>query len=182
MHDWRVGRLRAEAWIETQDMVGRPARGASSPPARRRGLKTLRLRFESAKAVRRPPARRRGLKHLNDLKHLTAGIVASRAEAWIETMPEGGRFRSARCGSGGSPPARRRGLKRDANRTLTRPAPVASRAEAWIETAWRLRPNIWASVASRAEAWIETLAQGTSACARGSPPARRRGLKLRRDE
>ena len=56
-------------------------------------------------------------------------IVASRAEAWIETR---------------------------IMRTLAAQFHVASRAEAWIETGNRDRQREIRSVASRAEAWIET--------------------------
>src|SRR5258706_12047175 len=98
--------------------------------------------------------------------------VASRAEAWIETLTEAvdEAFRM-------SPPGRRRGSKlstaldfttlgrrlprggvdRNAKLALRAPPePVASRAEAWIETSCLVRRRMRRMVASRAEAWIET--------------------------
>src|SRR3546814_9824889 len=59
------------------------------------------------------------------------------------------------------------------------PPMVASCAEAWIETTslrFFSRPYI---VASCAEAWIETLAGSSETNCKTSPPARRRGSKLR---
>ena len=80
-----------------------------SPPVRRRGLK-----HESnpplADVPSSPPVRRRGLKPEFGHKPSMKKIVASRAEAWIET--------------GLGQPCRKRYL-------------VASRAEAWIETGQR---------------------------------------------
>ncbi len=79
-------------------------------------------------------------------------MVASHAEAWIETA-----YRSLPVTADG----------------------VASHAEAWIETPEP--PDLLGSarVASHAEAWIETGARNAlPRTRRGSPPMRRRGLKL----
>src|SRR5690606_19802632 len=56
---------------------------------------------------------------------------------------------------------------------------VASRAEAWIETPGRRAATAGAGVASRAEAWIETDKGAVEHYMARSPPARRRGSKLR---
>ena len=78
-------------------------------------------------------------------------LVASRAEAWIETP----------CSA--SAAASPRG---------------ASRAEAWIETFIKTARLPRRAVASRAEAWIETSSTATPIAATSwSPPARRRGSK-----
>ena len=61
--------------------------------------------------------------------------VASRAEAWIETLKTGGQKQI--------------------------PCFVASRAEAWIETLEGLYEAALILVASRAEAWIETWSLAT---------------------
>ena len=76
-----------------------------------------------------PPARRRGLKRVVERDGEPWFVVASRAEAWIETHLLAERVL--------------KGL-------------VASRAEAWIETAKRRPLWLGRRVASRAEAWIET--------------------------
>ena len=100
----RVASL-AEAWIETfchhpLTEIGR------SPPSRRRGLK---LRFCDALSRRSesPPSRRRGLKHVEPQFFYNLFMVASLAEAWIETGPM---------------------------LWVERTPKVASLAEAWIET------------------------------------------------
>jgi len=84
-----------------------------SPPARRRGSKQ-RVEFGRHEALASPPARRRGSKQCALDNDVNGVLVASRAEAWIET--------SARAWCG-----RRRA--------------VASRAEAWIETTRRRVPK-----------------------------------------
>ncbi len=140
---------RAEAWIET--VHGEcPARVARSPPARRRGSKH-RVALELQRKSTSPPARRRGSKPAaccsmraaacrlprggvdrNIAEARAAGLVplvASRAEAWIETIHKPGQRNDDR---------------------------VASRAEAWIETVFGRGRAVAGSVASRAEAWIET--------------------------
>ena len=65
-------------------------------------------------------------------------------------------------------------------RAFTTQVNVASFAEAWIEitsVAFSSLPS--APVASFAEAWIEILLLSTTLnCVKGSPPSRRRGLKL----
>ena len=121
-------------------------------------------------------------------------LVASRAEAWIETIQIRSDWHDI-----GSPPARRRGLKPKYDTTPQGISTVASRAEAWIETdieyplpavhgvasraeAWIETPSIWVAyiadlVASRAEAWIETYQARCMFRRSMSPPARRRGLK-----
>ena len=81
-------------------------------------------------------------------------MVASRAEAWIETRE--------------SPLGRIRWK-------------VASRAEAWIETFFLSKARSPGLVASRAEAWIETFRLDHDLIVRASPPARRRGLKRSRN-
>ena len=100
-----------------------------SPPARRRGSK-LEHGFAFGIGIASPPARRRGSKPFaNDKRHAFM-LVASRAEAWIETgsallrrpphrgrLPRGGVDRNLRKGGAlveqeVSPPARRRGSKR----------------------------------------------------------------------
>src|SRR3954451_24749006 len=77
-----------------------------SPPARRRGLKPPH-KVVGNRLPMSPPARRRGLKQCRDGQPLLRADVASRAEAWIETIYQW-RFKL--------------------------PMAVASRAEAWIET------------------------------------------------
>ena len=65
-----------------------------------------------------PPMRRRGLKPRDVSLHASIHLVASHAEAWIETL-----FVSVDGGV----------------------SQVASHAEAWIETAWSIgRGRIWA--------------------------------------
>ena len=78
--------------------------------------------------------------------------VASRAEAWIETLT----VQTKEVPPIASPPVRRRGLKQFDPHQLFLPIAVASRAEAWIETPLRYGKNRNHFVASRAEAWIET--------------------------
>ena len=107
---------RAEAWVETVilSVLYVPAR--KSPPARRRGLKRETAN-QSVMRTRSPPARRRGLKHLRVKRYLRADVVASRAEAWVETVILSVLYVPARK----SPPARRRGLKREtANQSVMR--------------------------------------------------------------
>ena len=79
--------------------------GSRSPPSRRRGLKRMMynggyMTFES------PPSRRRGLKHPFRIRIRERRVVASLAEAWIETSMLAFRRSASR-----SPPSRRRGLK-----------------------------------------------------------------------
>ena len=76
--------------------------------------------------------------------------VASRVEAWIETV-------SPRC--------------------FCQFKIVASRVEAWIETNLRTCWTGGSNVASRVEAWIETMLRAIFGCHCASPPAWRRGLK-----
>ena len=99
-----------------------------------------------------PPVRRRGLKLVKGHAWKTAVLVASRAEAWIETA----------C-----------------PKPSCRSPVVASRAEAWIETGHAGQLCLGVYVASRAEAWIETrtLIATAELPDWGSPPVRRRGLK-----
>ena len=169
-----------------------PGAGRSSPPARRRGSKRRRA-TEAPEGERRLP---RGGVGRNTLivvgaahttgrlprggvgrnKNMKAqawwSIVASRAEAWVETSRRARRRRSIR---------------------------VASRAEAWVETAAKSDPittppcrlprggvgrngvggrgACGAAVASRAEAWVETWIAAVTAAVVWSPPARRRGSK-----
>ena len=121
-----------------------------SPPVRRRGLKHVKHYFRPT-TKRSPPVRRRGLKRASGVAGAPAALVASRAEAWIETP--------VTC----------------PNNALPR---VASRAEAWIETTVSQASSRSSSVASRAEAWIETRPMNTGKLAAiTSPPVRRRGLK-----
>ena len=119
-----------------------------------------------------PPSRRRGLKLAAKQTCCKASLVASLAEAWIETCNWCCCRRWCRVASLAeawietskptfyrfvprSPPSRRRGLKRH---TLCpdRDILVASLAEAWIETKM---------------GWLDRLPME-------SPPSRRRGLKL----
>ena len=105
----------------------------------------------------------------NDLR--ASAYVASRADAWIETMPVKGT-----CGITLSRPARTRGLKQ---REIQRAgiAYVASRADAWIETNLGKVLFSVGSVASRADAWIETDAPRCHVSGDRSRPSRTRGLK-----
>jgi len=106
---------RAEAWVETR-MSYACLPPPMSPPARRRGLKRETAN-QSVMRTRSPPARRRGLKHLRVKRYLRADVVASRAEAWVETVILSVLYVPARK----SPPARRRGLKREtANQSVMR--------------------------------------------------------------
>ena len=94
-----------------------------SPPARRRGSKRPRAQFVGG-ARRSPPARRRGSKLGQPDVQRRAALVASRAEAWVETSI---------C------------------RYWRNVNVVASRAEAWVETRpgrpwWRPR---WSPPARR---------------------------------
>ena len=77
-------------------------------------------------------------------------VVASLAEAWIETQ----------------------WIRRDPNGF-----PVASLAEAWIETYMQRKRDANVTVASLAEAWIEMLSLSLHYITGASPPSRRRGLK-----
>src|SRR4051812_33300109 len=102
--------------------------------------------------MRSPPARRRGLKHRKARNYHVLQAVASRAEAWIETV-EAPRLPLQ---PGASPPARRRGLK---PQKKGRPqagdgSPPARRRG--LKLRWRARLLLRPDVASRAEAWIET--------------------------
>mgnify|MGYP007049771420 CR=1 FL=1 len=99
-----------------------------SPPVRRRGLKRL-SRFSTLSIVKSPPVRRRGLKHLISPEPLHLLLVASRAEAWIETS-----LPLIASATSMSPPVRRRGLKHNPLKCSAVSGVVASRAEAWIET------------------------------------------------
>ena len=83
---------------------------------------------------------------------VAGGLVASRAEAWIETATTIYAIAASE---------------------------VASRAEAWIETCIQSGGAACGRVASRAEAWIETYSAKPQHHAEQSPPARRRGSKLR---
>ena len=76
-----------------------------------------------------PPSRRRGLK-LCKLHSVPMGLlVASLAEAWIETSDTVCPMYCSR-----SPPSRRRGLKPGKHYAEKTRKEVASLAEAWIET------------------------------------------------
>ena len=145
--------------------------------------------------ARSPPARRRGLKLLTVQRFQPSFLVASCAEAWIETkrrlycaqVPQSppARRRGLKLGSGrsksspcSSPPARRRGLKLTVALENAVDWDVASCAEAWIETSYGTIKKLLSLVASCAEAWIETSSFRIDASSGlMSPPARRRGLK-----
>jgi len=73
-----------EAWIETTatKLETYPWR---SPPAWRRGLKHVHPE-DSANEPKSPPAWRRGLKQLVVRTVADEDLVASRVEAWIETL------------------------------------------------------------------------------------------------
>src|SRR5690606_38623256 len=103
-----------------------------------------------------------------------AFAVASRAEAWIETinyrilsccfrgrLPRGGVDRNSQCCNSvdvGHRRLPRGGVDRNCRAGACGHArqSVASRAEAWIETPLFTYQKCNISVASRAEAWIET--------------------------
>ena len=142
-----------------------------SPPARRRGSKPV----HSANTL--PPSRRlpRGGvdRNYHAARHARHDPVASRAEAWIETIPPTitarawrsppARRRGSKLGTRPdgritvmSPPARRRGSKRQSCRhyRLSPQSPPARRRGSKPETV--LANSRWQPVASRAEAWIET--------------------------
>ena len=104
-------------------------------------MKLFSLRKTGKGGGKSPPVRRRGLKLLLVLPLMLSGLVASRAEAWIET---GGRSRMR--------------MEED----------VASRAEAWIETRMHCIARNSQQVASRAEAWIETDWNGNISIGYGS--------------
>jgi len=91
------------------------------------------------------------LKRVDVRELVAADVIASRAEAWIET---------------------------DDVTLETTEGPIASRAEAWIETRRCTADAGVPGIASRAEAWIETRKNADDERSDGSPPARRRGLKL----
>ena len=90
------------------------------------------------------------MKH-NPLKcSAVSGVVASRAEAWIETQPYIAMWTAQKrrlpCG----------GVKLGFALYIALLELVASRAEAWIETLKICMTRGECKVASRAEAWIET--------------------------
>ena len=78
-------------------------------------------------------------------------MVASRADAWIETC-----LLCRLNGGDQSRPARTRGLKLNMDAHKAYIEDVASRADAWIETATWYDALANYAVASRADAWIET--------------------------
>ena len=144
----------------------------TSPPSRRRGLKSPYLWYRHDQPGS-PPSRRRGLKYFSQLLKLCFVKVASLAEAWIEMNS---RVKVLSCRRW-SPPSRRRGLKYHFGNLDCHLTIVASLAEAWIEICVIERINPPREVASLAEAWIE-IARVTSASRNStSPPSRRRGLK-----
>ena len=85
-------------------------------------------------------------------EELKAGIVASLADAWIET----GRLVARYC-LRRSRPSRTRGLKRFLTSPPRTGRSVASLADAWIETGFCMSRHSAGVVASLADAWIETL-------------------------
>ena len=137
-----------EAWIEIVSVFS-DVSTASSPPSRRRGLKSS-LSYCLVIAIPSPPSRRRGLKS-----------------------------RSCACKTGQtmSPPSRRRGLKWTSRKHIfsircrllhggvdwnsntkqryTQGSDVASFTEAWIEIHDPLKIQRYSRVASFTEAWIE---------------------------
>ena len=56
-----------------------------SPPSRRRGLKPLGINGNEKAVIQSPPSRRRGLKLSTSVSFTGGNLVASLAEAWIET-------------------------------------------------------------------------------------------------
>ena len=131
------------------------------------------------------------------LQHPVETNVAPRAGAWIETPPVPIHIISAwsppargrglkrtptrqLCGPRASPPARGRGLKHDPLCGLPFADGVAPRAGAWIETPLDGCSRPGAAVAPRAGAWIETGKNNQFPRVPESPPARGRGLKLKR--
>ena len=143
---------RAEAWIETGWTWPRPSVRKQSPPVRRRGLKQT-IRPTSNKVFKSPPVRRRGLKPFANTPESSPLKVASRAEAWIETIKR--RYRLERMLA--SPPVRRRGLKLaergSCGQQEHQSPPVRRRGLKHIVTPQGVT---YSRVASRAEAWIET--------------------------
>ena len=78
-----------------------------SPPSRRRGLKVDICSFHLSYRIGSPPSRRRGLKVLQFFQIFLHVLVASFAEAWIESED----VQTETVIQYLSPPSRRRGLK-----------------------------------------------------------------------
>ena len=104
-------------------------RGQKSHPAGMRGLKQLRLKL-MRKVKKSHPAGMRGLKQVGYVRVPVGYKVASRRDAWIETLP---------------------------SYPLMSLSHVASRRDAWIETQVYSEGFQRPLVASRRDAWIETI-------------------------
>ena len=121
----------ADAWIETWRW-GRARRRSRSRPSRTRGLKHLQSAYSAFRCTSRP-SRTRGLKLPIVRDAVPLLLVASLADAWIETsiIDTAGLNLTSR-------PSRTRGLK-PGGWFRSVEYLVASLADAWIETRiWRL--------------------------------------------
>ena len=142
-----------------------------SRPSRTRGLK-LGSRVFNCKILESRPSRTRGLKREANTAQ-AAQIVASLADAWIETITK---VPFEKCYVVAS--LADAWIETHQELIIWLMHYVASLADAWIETRRGLSPLCTAPVASLADAWIETGISPRRRSNGTSRPSRTRGLKL----